>query len=128
MVFDVDTTDHVHAGNGFQGFQTPIQNDSFIVDGMGALGQTHTERGLTYFEVALSGHMYVALSPSFLSRYIADVRTRCRRVPQFSPRVSLYGHHRAKVKGTDETFLVFRLHSRLWSSSWASGRTRRWLR
>ena len=66
MVFDVDTTDHVHAGNGFQGFQTPIQNDSFIVDGMGALGQTHTERGLTYFEVALSGHMYVALRPSSL--------------------------------------------------------------
>ena len=45
------------AGNGLQGFQTPIQNDSFIVDGMGALGNVHSERGLTYFEVALSGHM-----------------------------------------------------------------------
>lgn len=44
---------------GLQGFQTPIANDSFIVDGVGALGTTHTERGLTYFEVELSGHMYV---------------------------------------------------------------------
>ncbi|CDO76357.1 hypothetical protein BN946_scf185011.g21 [Trametes cinnabarina] len=43
--------------NGKQGFQTPIQNDSFVVEGMGALGTAHTERGLTFFEVALSGHM-----------------------------------------------------------------------
>ncbi|KAI0751809.1 alpha/beta-hydrolase [Daedaleopsis nitida] len=49
--------------NGQQGFQTPIQTDSFVVDGMGALGQTHTERGLTYFEVALSGHMVPQFSP-----------------------------------------------------------------
>jgi hypothetical protein len=45
--------------NGLQGFQTPIANDSFIVDGIGALGRTHTERGLTYYEVALCGHMCV---------------------------------------------------------------------
>jgi carboxypeptidase D len=45
--------------NGLQGFQTPIANDSFIVDGVGALGTTHTERNLTYFEVELSGHMCV---------------------------------------------------------------------
>jgi carboxypeptidase D len=43
--------------NGMQGFQTPIQTDSFIVDHIGAIGNTHTERGLTYVEVALSGHM-----------------------------------------------------------------------
>ncbi|KAH9936848.1 alpha/beta-hydrolase [Epithele typhae] len=49
--------------NGMQGFQTPIQNDSFVVDGMGALGRTHTERGLTLFEVALSGHMVPQFSP-----------------------------------------------------------------
>ncbi|KAI0729999.1 Alpha/Beta hydrolase protein [Fomitopsis betulina] len=49
--------------NGLQGFQTPIQNDSFIVDGMGALGNVHSERGLTYFEVALSGHMIPQFSP-----------------------------------------------------------------
>ncbi|KAF9449019.1 alpha/beta-hydrolase [Macrolepiota fuliginosa MF-IS2] len=48
---------------GLQGFQTPIANDSFIVDGVGALGNTHTERGLTYFEVQLSGHMVPQFSP-----------------------------------------------------------------
>ncbi|KAI5121519.1 hypothetical protein M0805_002580 [Coniferiporia weirii] len=49
--------------NGLQGFQTPIQNDSFIVDGVGALGNMHSERGLTYFEVDLSGHMVPQFSP-----------------------------------------------------------------
>lgn len=48
---------------GKQGFQTPIQNDSFVVDGVGALGNMHSERGLTYFEVALSGHMVPQFSP-----------------------------------------------------------------
>ena len=51
---------------GLQGFQTPIANDSFIVDGVGALGTTHTERGLTYYEVELSGHMCVISSSPFL--------------------------------------------------------------
>ncbi|KAG6890062.1 hypothetical protein C0992_003160 [Termitomyces sp. T32_za158] len=49
--------------NGKQGFQTPIANDSFIVDGVGALGNTHNERGLTYVEVQLSGHMVPQFSP-----------------------------------------------------------------
>lgn len=52
IAISVETT-----GAGKQGFQTPILNDSFIVDGVGALGNAHSERGLTYFEVALSGHM-----------------------------------------------------------------------
>ncbi|KAH0586845.1 Serine-type carboxypeptidase F [Termitomyces sp. J132] len=43
--------------NGEQGFQTPISNDSFIIDGVGSLGTVHTERGLTYVEVELTGHM-----------------------------------------------------------------------
>ena len=46
-------------GGGKQGFQKPIDQDSFIVDGIGALGNLHSERGLTYIEVVLSGHMYV---------------------------------------------------------------------
>ncbi|KIJ33176.1 hypothetical protein M422DRAFT_183566 [Sphaerobolus stellatus SS14] len=50
-------------GNGLQGFQTPIQNESFIVDGMGVMGNLHSERGLTYYEVALSGHMVPQFSP-----------------------------------------------------------------
>jgi carboxypeptidase D len=49
--------------NGLQGFQTPIANDSFLVDNVGALGTTHTERGLTYYEVELSGHMIPQFSP-----------------------------------------------------------------
>ncbi|PFH45326.1 hypothetical protein AMATHDRAFT_71834 [Amanita thiersii Skay4041] len=49
--------------NGMQGFQTPIQQDSFVVDGVGSLGNVHQERGLTYFEVALSGHMIPQFSP-----------------------------------------------------------------
>lgn len=40
-----------------QGFQTPIENDSFVVEGVGALGTSHIERGLAYVEVELSGHM-----------------------------------------------------------------------
>ena len=47
----------IFQGGGMQGFQQPIAKDSFIVDGIGALGNTRTERGLTYVEVALSGHM-----------------------------------------------------------------------
>lgn len=48
-----------NTGGGKQGFQTPIANDSFLVDGVGSLGTAHTERGLTYLEVELSGHMFV---------------------------------------------------------------------
>jgi carboxypeptidase D len=44
-------------GAGKQGFQAPIADDSFIVDGVGALGSLHSERGLTYVEVSLAGHM-----------------------------------------------------------------------
>jgi carboxypeptidase D len=49
--------------NGLQGFQSPLANDSFIVDGVGALGNAQTERGLAYVEVALSGHMVPQFSP-----------------------------------------------------------------
>jgi carboxypeptidase D len=49
--------------NGNQGFRSPIGNDSFIIDGVGALGTSHTERGLTFLEVALSGHMIPQYSP-----------------------------------------------------------------
>jgi hypothetical protein len=72
--------------NGNQGFQTPIQNDSFIVEGVGALGTAHTERGLTYFEVELSGHMSVP--PSLFSPTIHLIRDV--RVPQYSPQASLF--------------------------------------
>jgi carboxypeptidase D len=47
----------VLSGGGKQGFQNQIVTDSFIVDGVGASGNMHSERGLTYVEVSLSGHM-----------------------------------------------------------------------
>ncbi|KAG2108312.1 Alpha/Beta hydrolase protein [Suillus cothurnatus] len=53
----------IFQGNGLQGFQTPIADDSFIVDGVGAYGTMHSERGLTYYEVALSGHMIPQFAP-----------------------------------------------------------------
>ncbi|KAA1470650.1 alpha/beta-hydrolase [Dentipellis sp. KUC8613] len=42
---------------GAQGFQTPIQDESFSVDGMGVYGNMHQERNLTYVEFYFSGHM-----------------------------------------------------------------------
>ena len=33
--------------NGLQGFQTPIEDESFIVDNMGVFGNMHQERNLT---------------------------------------------------------------------------------
>jgi carboxypeptidase D len=44
-------------GGGKQGFYYPPKPDSFIVDGIGALGTVQSERNLTYVEVELSGHM-----------------------------------------------------------------------
>ncbi|TFY65947.1 hypothetical protein EVG20_g5147 [Dentipellis fragilis] len=43
--------------NGAQGFQTPIQDESFHVKDMGVYGNMHQERGLTYVEFYYSGHM-----------------------------------------------------------------------
>ncbi|KAG2090019.1 uncharacterized protein F5147DRAFT_780466 [Suillus discolor] len=37
--------------------------DGVIVDGVGAYGTMHSERGLTYYEVALSGHMIPQFAP-----------------------------------------------------------------
>ncbi|KAJ7729524.1 alpha/beta-hydrolase [Mycena maculata] len=43
--------------NGLQGFQTPIEPETFTVKNMGVYGNTHTERGLTFVEFYFSGHM-----------------------------------------------------------------------
>jgi carboxypeptidase D len=44
-------------GAGMQGFQKPILVDSFVVGAMGSLGQMQIERGLTYVEISLAGHL-----------------------------------------------------------------------
>lgn len=43
--------------NGAQGFQTPIEPETFSVKNMGVYGNEHSERGLTYVEFYFSGHM-----------------------------------------------------------------------
>jgi len=49
--------------NGLQGFQKPIDGkfyvppDANMSAGSGVMGRTRTERGLTFVEVALCGHM-----------------------------------------------------------------------
>ncbi|KAH8999463.1 alpha/beta-hydrolase [Lactarius akahatsu] len=48
---------------GMQGFREPLLNDSFIVDGVGALGKMQSERGLTYVEISLAGHQVPGYSP-----------------------------------------------------------------
>jgi carboxypeptidase D len=51
------------SGGGKQGFQQAPKPDSFIVDGMGAMGTVQNERKLGYFEVVLSGHMVPQFVP-----------------------------------------------------------------
>ncbi|KAI0637548.1 alpha/beta-hydrolase [Trametes polyzona] len=61
--------------NGKQGFHEPIKPDSLVVDGMGALGTSHLERGLAYFEVALSGHMHFSPRAAFhIMEYLMGFR------------------------------------------------------
>ncbi|KAH9978139.1 Alpha/Beta hydrolase protein [Lactifluus volemus] len=48
---------------GKQGFQTPMVPDSFVVDGVGAMGSVISERGLTYVEINQAGHMVPADEP-----------------------------------------------------------------
>ena len=48
---------------GAQGFQNPIAPDSLLIDGFGASGISHEERGLAYYEVVLSGHMIPQYAP-----------------------------------------------------------------
>ena len=50
--------------DGKQGFQKAPELDSFIVEGMGAMGTVQIERKLGYFEVSQSGHML----PQFVPR------------------------------------------------------------
>ena len=47
----------IFKGNGGQGFQNAPLPDSFILDGVGAFGTVQTERGLTFYELPITGHM-----------------------------------------------------------------------
>ncbi|KAI0285118.1 Alpha/Beta hydrolase protein [Russula aff. rugulosa BPL654] len=62
---------------GKQGFQKPITLDSFILDDVGAFGSVQTERGLTYVELPITGHMVAEDSPVAtlqLMRYLMGFR------------------------------------------------------
>ncbi|KAH9046623.1 Alpha/Beta hydrolase protein [Lactarius hengduanensis] len=64
-------------GGGKQGFQSAPKPDSFIVDGVGAFGTVQSERGLTFYELAITGHMIPQFNPSaaFQSmQYLLGVR------------------------------------------------------
>lgn len=50
-------------GGGKQGFQQAPKPDSFIIDGIGAMGTVQNERKLGYYEVVLSGHMIPQFVP-----------------------------------------------------------------
>lgn len=104
-------------GNGQQGFQEPIQPDSLIVDGMGALGTAHSERGLTYFEVALSGHMCVP--PVLPCPSLVSLLTMCCAVSQGAAVLpegeSFFGLSLCRT-GDAEGGFVRRLRSTSWST------------
>ncbi|KAI0293644.1 Alpha/Beta hydrolase protein [Multifurca ochricompacta] len=60
-----------------QGFQNAPSPDSFILDGAGAIGTVQSERGLTLYEVAITGHMVPQFNPpaAFQSmQYLLGVR------------------------------------------------------
>ncbi|KAH9927439.1 alpha/beta-hydrolase [Epithele typhae] len=59
--------------NGLQGFQTPIEDENFLVDNMGIFGNMHQERGLTYVEFFYSGHMTPQFVPWAAYQTIAYV-------------------------------------------------------
>ncbi|KAI1789184.1 alpha/beta-hydrolase [Ganoderma leucocontextum] len=59
--------------DGTQGFQSPIEEENFLVDNMGIAGNMHTERGLTYVEFYYSGHMTPQFVPWAAYQTIAYV-------------------------------------------------------
>ncbi len=70
--------------NGLQGFQQEPQDEFYVpqlysnpedldlatVASSGILGKTHTERGLTWVEVVLAGHMLPQYAPGAAYRHL----------------------------------------------------------
>ncbi|CDO70948.1 hypothetical protein BN946_scf184829.g57, partial [Trametes cinnabarina] len=59
--------------NGKQGFQTPIEPETFLVENMGTFGNMHIERGLAFVEFYYSGHMTPQFVPWAAFQTIAYV-------------------------------------------------------
>ena len=69
-------------GGGKQGFQRAPEPDSFVIEGMGAMGTVQNERKLGYYEVVLSGHMVPQFAPWV--RFLG-FRSLCSREADCSP-------------------------------------------
>ncbi|KAL7285862.1 hypothetical protein ACG7TL_000973 [Trametes sanguinea] len=59
--------------NGKQGFQSPIEPETFLVENMGTFGNMHIERGLAFVEFYYSGHMTPQFVPWAAFQTIAYV-------------------------------------------------------
>lgn len=81
--------------NGKQGFQTKPKEDLFIpyhreanqgtIAASGNMGVVHTERGLTWVEVFLSGHMIPQYQPSVAYRQLEYLLGRIESLTEVSP-------------------------------------------
>lgn len=80
--------------NGAQGFTSKPSDDFFVpyhtqkakptLAGAGVFGTTHTERGLTWVEVSLSGHMVPQYAPSASYRLVEFMLGRIENVTETS--------------------------------------------
>jgi len=81
--------------NGQQGFQKPITEDFFVpyhdevqlstLAAAGNMGKTHTERGLTYVSIKLSGHMVPQYQPSASYRHLEFLLGRIDSLESTAP-------------------------------------------
>jgi carboxypeptidase D len=81
--------------NGKQGFQRKPKQDLFVpyhrelnqgtLAASGTMGVTHTERGLTWNEVFLSGHMIPQYQPSVAYRQLEFLLGRIESLAEVSP-------------------------------------------
>ncbi|TLD26157.1 carboxypeptidase D [Venturia nashicola] len=80
--------------NGKQGFQTAPKSDFYVpyhkdlnigtTAGSGVMGVTHTERGLTWVEVFMSGHMVPQYQPSAAYRQMEFLLGRIKNLNEVS--------------------------------------------
>ena len=80
--------------NGAQGFQSPPSDPFFVpyhselsdstLAGAGVFGTTHTERGLTFVTVNLSGHMVPQYAPAAAYRQLEFLLGRIDSLTQMS--------------------------------------------
>jgi len=81
--------------NGAQGFQAPVTDDFYVpyhtdyqlstLAGAGVMGKTHTERGLTFVEIYLSGHMVPQYQPSASYRHLEFLLGRVDSLTSLAP-------------------------------------------